>query len=570
MMENRTPEPIHLTLKDEFGFERSWIKTEDETLGSMATSYAKYSDLKEEDFFFLLRTVPISTFEPIKKLPLMNGDIIKVIVNIAKLVPCHDGKWISTIISLSPKDHNGMPYNHYSGPATRPDERTLRVLLSFIWPGVPPIAIDCRARKNRTLNDVLLVFRQALSRSTIEWEDTGFDDSPPLSQVVGNSSPLTLRISEHPTTTFNDALKNMYTIEEAELRTDPICWIVTGIHATTSEKKEISINMVSDTSVEDLHDWLRGKFGIKDTTSHLLHGLRTINNGTVADNGFRIGQDYEVTIAPGPAPFWATGLLPPERPDTPDLSDLEESPSPTPRASSPFEGEPNHYYLEDDLKDLKRLTHTPGMTLSEVLIEHGYQNLRELRILHDGVKIHLDDDLSDLPSGSKLEVLREQIGGGGRGRRGTAPRSEVYDGLSQNDNLYRGRTNSIIMGKTVGKQHGILRGRIDQLPEPEQGHVRLQLQGRVIGLWAIIIGPATPLNLLTEQLEDTYERKFVYTLAGPALDTTSTPSQLSLSDGQTIDVGGANHVPPPNALDDPDALRYIIKGTLKELPPPLP
>ncbi|KAE8237219.1 hypothetical protein A4X13_0g8866, partial [Tilletia indica] len=479
MMENRTSEPIHLTLKDEFGFERSWIKTEDETLGSMATSYAKYSDLKEEDFFFLLRTVPISTFEPIKKLPLMNGDIIKVIVNIAKLVPCHDGKWISTIISLSPRDHNGMPYNHYSGPATRPDERTLRVLLSFIWPGVPPIAIDCRARKNRTLNDVLLVFRQALSRPTIEWEDTGFDDSPPLSQVVGNSSPLTLRISEHPTTTFDDALKNMYTIEEAELRTDPICWIVTGIHATTSEKKEISINMVSDTSVEDLHNWLRGKFGIKDTTTHLLHGLRTINNGTVADNGFRIGQDYEVTISPGPAPFWATGLLPPERPDTPDLSDLEESPSPTPRASSPFEGEPNHYYLEDDLKDLKRLTHTPGMTLSEVLTKHGYQNLRELRILHDGVKIHLDDDLSDLPSGSKLEVLREQIGGGGRGRRGTAPRSEVYDGLSQNDNLYRGRTNSIIMGKTVGKQHGILRGRIDQLPEPEQGHVRLQLQGRV-------------------------------------------------------------------------------------------
>ncbi|KAE8219579.1 hypothetical protein CF326_g8930, partial [Tilletia indica] len=300
--------------------------------------------------------------------------------------------------------------------------------------------------------------------------------------------------------------------------------------------------MVSDTSVEDLHDWLRRKFGFKDITTHLLHGLRTVNNGTVADNGFRIGQDYEVTIAPGPAPFWATGLLPPERPNTPDLSDQEESPSPTPRASSPFKEQLNHYFLEDDLKDLERFTHAPGTTLSGVLIEHGYQNLRELRILHDGVQMHLDDDLSDLPSGSKLEVLREQIGGGGRGRRGTAPRSEVYDGLSQSDNLYRGRTNSYIMGKTVGNQYGILRGRIDQLPEPEQGH----------------------------QLEDTYERKFVYTLAGPALDTTSTPSQLSLSDGQTIEVGGTNHVPPPNALDDPDALRYIIKGTLKELPPPLP
>ncbi|KAE8217019.1 hypothetical protein CF319_g8794 [Tilletia indica] len=64
---------------------------------------------------------------------------------------------MSKIVSLSPVDQQGVPYRHYEGPVTRQDEASLQALLKNIWPGMPTVAIECRAKQDQTLEQILLV-----------------------------------------------------------------------------------------------------------------------------------------------------------------------------------------------------------------------------------------------------------------------------------------------------------------------------------------------------------------------------------------------------------------------------
>ncbi|KAE8242694.1 hypothetical protein A4X13_0g7053 [Tilletia indica] len=215
-------------------------------------------------------------------------------------------------------------------------------------------------------------------------------------------------------------------------------------------------------------------------------------------------------------------------------------------------------------------------SLQEHLLQRGLKLSRQTRILHEGERLDIEDDLTTLPTSAKLVIEQEQVGGGGRvtsgpGRasRGREARIPPCDDLSSNSPYYRGRTLARIGGEEVGIEHGLVRGKYTQLPESTRGNRGIQLQGRIVGLWTIVLGPSTPLNTLTKLLEATYEKYFVFKFNGVEVDTSKTPSEISLLDGQTLEVFNLIQPPPP-AEEDPDALRYMIEGSIKELPPPLP
>ncbi|KAE8218450.1 hypothetical protein CF319_g7682 [Tilletia indica] len=311
MPPERKTDRIHITLTDSFDYERSWIKTENETLGSLATSYAKYSGLKEDDFFLQLRTVPISSFEAIHTLPIMNGDIITVIINIAKALPFHTPYWIIKLLQLSPKDRYNRKYDHYEGETTRMDERLLRILLSHIWPGMPTVAIDCRSSKHLKAKDILKTIREGLHREDIVWEDEDFLDTISISSIAPEINLLTLEMTWEPPESMHESEVSWHYPTGPSLENQSIQWIITN---------KAGLEVPGMATIPAMHEWIKTHFGLETHPTYLTHGLNLLSAGCLTDLGFKKDHKYEVSIHTGYPPILVTPSTPTGHPFHPNVS----------------------------------------------------------------------------------------------------------------------------------------------------------------------------------------------------------------------------------------------------------
>ncbi|KAE8219040.1 hypothetical protein CF319_g7194 [Tilletia indica] len=120
-------------------------------------------------------------------------------------------------------------------------------------------------------------------------------------------------------------------------------------------------------------------------------------------------------------------------------------------------------------------------------------------------------------------------------------------------------------------------GKAQFLPPSLPGLIKLQFRSEKTGPWAATIRTDAPFSLIGDHINHQYRGSVRFCLDGTRLAETMTVAENMLEDGDDIDiyseqVGGGDTASTfqdtlPGPPKEPKALRYLIEGTLKYLPP---
>ncbi|KAE8221274.1 hypothetical protein CF319_g5338 [Tilletia indica] len=551
--EHSPPEPelsnswIRVTVKDGYGYRKDWVKTEDETLGSCVRDYSKYSGLRQEDFSLANRSVPISSFSPLRKQDILNGDTLMVVINPLHVVPTQRPDFIYRLKTLSPRNKEGLPYDHYNGDPTREDECCLQLFLSSIWPGMPTVVVECRSLKNKRVREVLDCLHEAFLFKRTPLTVTSHPDQldSALGDLQDGDHALQLRFERyHPT--YETPIHITAGVEFHQgpgvehLLEATLFSLEVEEDSSQEVTRKIGFAMPETSTFRTLLEWAQYEFNLDQNSFFLCHGNHVLlAHEVLNETGFVKGSLYDITLRHGPIPPW---LLP-----------KVHIPIPFPQTF--------HIFFRQNGDRLLRLPANRFQTLREVLSSAKDLDLDRVSVHHDGDRVDLSTRVFklDLYEGCELDILVSRHGGGGaRARQGlfartqatpaddeTASNTPSTTADSEADDPPASHSSEALafqediegFESLLGQDHGILRGLWTLLPPPSTGNVRLSLVGPRIGTWSIMLGPVTPLRTAITYLERIYGHRFRYLHQGVPLDRLgATPWGADLVDGSLIEV----------------------------------
>ncbi|KAK0541891.1 hypothetical protein OC845_006852, partial [Tilletia horrida] len=388
-----------LRVKDNLGYQRDYVKSEDENLYSLARDYARTHHMDPWQILLINRGTVISQDQPIRSLWLYNGDTITPSVNISALFPITDPYFVRELCVLSPTDVDGRPYLSYNGPLTRPDERRLKLLIQNVWPGVPPILLTVRARENTTVSNVLQVIGKTftLSQDRVEILNCPANSQTKVFEHVPGEGFFIVQYRAKEDNPVSRWGCHFASITDKEPALDDAILLVIDEVAPTSPgwQAPIGIMALPTHTIGEILVWLRNNSEHLQGPGYLHRTWYWMKPDRTLDSlGFVSGGEYSLDFRRGQRPSWMK---------EPDLAPGETD---------------SKKFLDDVVLCIKRsdMSKTPN-DIVKGLFGEEFQN--DLRFVWDGERLMSDKTLSAqaVTIGERVNVELLQEGGARRAGR---------------------------------------------------------------------------------------------------------------------------------------------------------
>ncbi|KAE8229024.1 hypothetical protein CF326_g6021 [Tilletia indica] len=392
---------VWFRLTDTLGYDRVFIKPEDETLYSVVRTYALTCGFHPTHIHLSNGTCAYSDDVPISRLHLRSGSTIYATANLGCVLPRHDRQWRRGWLILSPKDKDGNPYQETSGGLTRADELLTEVLLRDVWPGIPDVLLRVRALESVTIADVIEAANRAICRYTysLACHNPELDIDRPLGTFsVDGIARVEL------TRSGNGRYLDLYQ-DEVEFHIDPqvkaseavrfVVEVIDDPGGVEGQNRRVGIGMSPLALVRTMVRKAVNRFGLHGRTHYLTHGFSNLRgSSSIEELGFLSGRIYEVELHKGSPSTALRWLAPPEK-------KADESPV--------------TLLVIQPTGDLVAVDAALDQLLITVLQDADVRFGHPPRVLENGRRLHLLSTVEELglTNGSELQVCAPLVGGGG-------------------------------------------------------------------------------------------------------------------------------------------------------------
>ncbi|KAE8240015.1 hypothetical protein A4X13_0g7977 [Tilletia indica] len=556
---------IWFRVEDGLGYDRVFIKPDDETLFSVIRTYALTCGVSPYHVHFSNGSCGFADDKPIRDLHIHNGSTIAVSVNLNCALPKHEYQWTHSWVQLSPVDHRGVRYREAGPYITRSDELVAEVILRDVWPGFPDILLQMRALKDRTVGDVVEAANGAICRRTFSLIvlNEMIDPDQELGDFA-HEGYARVELTRSGNGTYPDLYRDEVEFH-TELDLEPaetvrfVIEVVDDPAGVQGQNRRTGFGVSPTSAVPELVSKALSRFGLEGS-HYLTHGFSSVPTSyTLGDLGFRGGSLYELELQKGTPSSALRSLSPPRMVMSESLVTL---------------------FVHRPEGDLVSIEVASDQILLNALHQADIRFHHPPRALEQGRRLHLLSTIEDLKltSGSEIHVYRPLEGGGGA-RCASFPRasskastkrpaSEVEElagpppapSLRGEDGNHEAEpagnednepvshplpdeppkeSSEAIPEKSSlrvyypfgDESHGVLRGEAKHLPLPTPDHFRFQFEGENIGRWGCLLQRDVPFATVTTYLESMYDLgPQVYMLNGTRLDADSTPADFDVED----------------------------------------
>ncbi|KAE8241373.1 hypothetical protein A4X13_0g7444 [Tilletia indica] len=539
---------------DGLGYDRVFIKPEDETLYSVIRTYALTCGFSPYHVHLGNGSCDYSDTTPISELHIHNGTTLHASVNLSCVLPRQERQWTHNWLKLSPVDLDGKAYPTPGPETTRPDELTVEVVLHEVWPGIPDILFQMRSLAGKTIQDVVSAANEAICRRTyslvprfpsvnldLELREIAREGTARIDLVrYGNG---------HYPDLYHDEVDFLL---EPDLETPEtvrfVIEVIDDPSGVGGQNRRGGMAVSAKHTVAWLLENTLARFGLHGL-HYFTHGFSTLpKEACLEDLGFHTNKVYDLDLQKG-APSTALRSLSPPREVLMDKSVT--------------------LIVHQSDGDCVSVELTPDHLLINALHHAGIKFSHPPRVLEHGRRLNLLGTLEEqgLHDGSELQVYPPLVGGGGarcttfprtshRRRlsevddpeappvapslRGAsdpgddsarAPPDEVADENSQESEPVFGPGGLLVFYPFGDESHGVLRGDAKNLPAPSPEHVRFQFEGDKIGRWGCLLHKDVPFSTITSYLEGLYGlQQQRYMLNGTRIECTHTPADIEAED----------------------------------------